>query len=276
MEIGLTMMPAEGGMAPDRLATEVEARGFESLFVGEHTHLPKSRPYTGEGSLPRAYYHTLDPFLFLTAAAAGSAQLRLGTSICLVVQRDPILLAKEVATLDTLSEGRFVFGVGAGWNVEEIANHGVDPAMRGALFCDRLRAMDAIWRDEYPEYHGRFVDFDAIYSWPKPAQQPRPPVLIGGSGERVIDRVLELADGWIPMAWDLPSLAPRIAELRARAADAARSVDITACAVIPTDENMDLALELGVDRALLQLESAPADDTLRQLDELTPWLDHIR
>src|SRR5919206_2840703 len=184
MKFGVTMFTTRYSIGPAELARAVEERGFESLFVPEHTHIPVSRrsPWPGGADLPDEYRETLDPFLALTAAAAATERLLLGTGICLVVERDPITTAKEVATLDHLSGGRFLFGVGAGWNAEEMQNHGTDPSTRFGLMRERVEAMKAIWTQDEAAYHGKHVDFDAMWSWPKPAQKPHPPILVGGRG----------------------------------------------------------------------------------------------
>ena len=269
MQIGVATFAAEGAIGPHDLGRAVEERGFGALFLGEHTHMPASRPPDAPGSLPWYYYRPLDPFLALSAAAVATDRITLGTAICLVVQRDPITLAKEVASIDALSGGRFQFGVGAGWQPEEIANHGTDPATRGALFRERVLAMQTIWTSEIAEFHGRYVDFTPLYSWPKPVQQPYPPVLVGGNGPKVVDRVLAFGDGWIPMAFDLESLAAPIADLRTRAAEQGRGdLPVTVCALAPTPENLARADELGVARVLFAIDAASADDTARQLDDL--------
>src|SRR5205814_9965333 len=200
MDFGVMMFPTDDAVALDELARMAEDRGFESLFFPEHTHIPASREtdYPGGGELPAMYSHTHDPFVALAIAAAATERLLIGTGICLVIERDPITTAKEVASLDQLSGGRFLFGVGAGWNREEMENHGTDPGRRFGIMRERIEAMKAIWTEDEAEYHGRYVDFDPIRSWPKPAQEPHPPVLVGGAGEKVLDRVLRSGDGWLP------------------------------------------------------------------------------
>jgi probable F420-dependent oxidoreductase len=269
MKFGVATFAAEGAIAPQELGRVVEERGFESLFLGEHTHMPASRPPDQQGSLPWYYYRPLDPFLALSAAAVTTDTIRLGTSICLVVQRDPITLAKEVASVDAISNGRFELGIGAGWQAEEIANHGTDPATRGALLRERVRAMQEIWTNELAEFHGRYVDFTSLYSWPKPVQQPYPPVLVGGNGPRVIDRVLAFGDGWIPMAFDIETLVAPLDDLRRRATDADHApFPVTVCALGPTPENLARAEELGITRVLFAIDAASPDDTTRTLDDL--------
>jgi probable F420-dependent oxidoreductase len=199
---GVTIFPTDEAIAPVELARAVEERGLDSLFVTEHTHIPASRrtPWPGGADLPREYWRTHDPFVALAAAAAVTRRIRLGTGVCLVVERDPIQLAKEVASLDVVSGGRFVFGVGAGWNREEMENHGVDYRTRWQLVREKVQAMRAIWTQEAPEFHGELVDFDPIWSWPKPVQPGGPKVLIGAQSKWVYERVADWGDGWMPIA----------------------------------------------------------------------------
>ncbi|MFB3053621.1 MAG: LLM class F420-dependent oxidoreductase, partial [Dehalococcoidia bacterium] len=216
MKFGVTMFPTDYSISPAELAGAVEERGFESLFFPEHTHIPASRrtPWPGGADLPREYSHTLDPFVALSAAATATERLRIGTGICLVVERDPITLAQEVASLDFISGGRFLFGIGGGWTLEEMENHGADPARRWKLLRERVLAMKAIWAEDEAEFHGRFVNFDPIWSWPKPVQKPHPPILVGGSGPHTFQRVVEYGDAWMPIAGrDETPLSERIAEL---------------------------------------------------------------
>jgi probable F420-dependent oxidoreductase len=196
----------------------LEEHGQSAVFFAEHTHIPASRetPYASGGELPAKYAHTYDLFVALTAAAVATTRLRIGSGICLVVERDPIITAKEVASVDHLSGGRFEFGVGAGWNREEMANHGTDPGTRMALLRERVEAMRAIWTQHEASYAGRYVKFERIWCDPKPVQRPYPPVLVGGAGPTVLDRVLAFGDGWFPNYGGDGTFA-RIAELRARA-----------------------------------------------------------
>src|SRR5919109_4158229 len=225
MKFGIAVFPTDDAADPGTIARLVEERGFESLFFPEHTHIPVSRrtPYPGGGDLPDMYARTHDPFVALTAAAMATERLLLATGICLVVERDPIITAKEVASLDHVSGGRFLFGVGAGWNEEEIENHGTDPRRRFGLMRERIEAMKAIWTQDEAEYHGRYVDFDPIWSWPKPVQKPHPPVLVGGLGSQVIDRAVAFGDEWMPnRLGDEERFLGRIAKLQQRASEAGR------------------------------------------------------
>jgi probable F420-dependent oxidoreductase len=219
MDFGAGSFPTHDGMGPGALARMLEERGQESLLFAEHTHIPASRetPWPAGGDLPAKYWHCYDLFVALTAAAAATTKLRVGSGICLVIERDPILTAKEVASVDHLSGGRMEFGVGAGWNREEMRNHGTDPRTRMALLRERVEAMKAIWTQEEASYAGEHVAFERIWSYPKPAQRPHPPVLVGGDGPTVLDRVLAFGDGWLPNYRPDSNLLERIRELHARA-----------------------------------------------------------
>ncbi|HEX6469054.1 MAG TPA: LLM class F420-dependent oxidoreductase [Streptosporangiaceae bacterium] len=268
MEFGVSTFITDEGIGPARLGPALEERGFESLFLAEHTHIPVRRqtPWPGGAELPRWYYRTLDPIVALTAAAAVTSRLKVGTGIALVIQRDPITLAKEMASLDVVSGGRAILGIGAGWNREEMRNHGTEPATRMALLRERVLAMKRIWTRDEAEFHGRFVDFDPIFSWPKPVQEPHPPVLVGGAGPTTFDRVIEFGDGWMPIfgrgTGDLPA---RIAELRTRAG---RHVPVTVFAVPPTPDAVRQLADAGVDRVLFSLPTVPEAETLARLDEI--------
>jgi probable F420-dependent oxidoreductase len=218
MDTGIGYFATHDAAGPGEVARLVEEHGHNALYFAEHTHIPASRetPYAGGGELPRRYAHTYDLFVALTAAAAATSQLRVGSGICLVIERDPIVTAKEVASVDHLSCGRMDFGVGAGWNREEMRNHGTDPRTRMKLLAERVEAMKAIWTADEASYSGRFVQFERIWSWPKPAQRPHPPVLVGGNGPGVIDRVLAFGDVWFPN-WSRGNVLERIPELRERA-----------------------------------------------------------
>lgn len=217
MDFGIGYFPTADALGPGELAAVVEERGFSSLVFAEHTHIPASResPWPGGGELPRKYTATFDLFVALTAAALATSRLRVGSGISLVIQRDPIITAKEVASIDVLSGGRFDFGVGAGWNREEMEHHGTDPRTRMRLLAERVEAMKALWTEREATFHGEFVNFDRVLMEPKPLQRPHPPVLVGGLGPTVIDRVLAFGDAWFPN-WT-PDITERAAELRSRA-----------------------------------------------------------
>ena len=273
MRFGLTTFPTEYSVQPAALAREAEARGFESLWFPEHTHIPASRatPYPAGGELPEEYKHTYDPFVALATAAAVTERLLIGTGICLVVERDPITTAKEVATIDRVSGGRFLFGIGAGWNREEMANHGTDPRRRFSLMRERVEAMKRIWADERASYSGEQVSFEPIYAWPKPLQQPHPPILVGGNSDGAIRRAVDFADEWIPNPETrLSALAERIAELERRAAEAGRGrIPVTFYGVKPELEALERYAEAGVDRAIFYLPPQPLDQLGELLDLYT-------
>ena len=271
MKIGIYVFATEYTIRIDELAREAEQRGFESLFVPEHTHIPASRrsPWPGGGDLPREYWHTLDPFVALAAAAAATSTLRLGTGICLLTERDPIVNAKEAATLDLLSGGRFELAIGAGWNAEEMENHGTAFATRFRVMSERARAMKVIWTEEEPEFHGEFVDFDPIWSYPKPVQRPNPPILVGGETDHTLRRVVDWADGWFPRGRGGFDPAEGMARLKAIADEAGRAmdtIDVSLFGAPPKPEALDQAEEAGVTRAILALPSNDQDDVLRRLD----------
>ncbi len=272
MHVGAFIFPTEYAIRIDELARALEERGLESLFVTEHTHIPVTRrtPWPGGGELPREYVHTLDPFVGLTAAAAATRRLRLGTGICLVIQRDPIVLAKEVASLDFVSDGRFEFGVGAGWNQEEIENHGTDFRTRFRVMRERVLAMKEIWTREAAAFHGEFVRFDPIWSHPKPVQKPHPPVLLAGESAHTLARVVEWGDGWIPRARPgVEAVLAGLADLRARAAAAGRDMKTISVSVFGPKadrETLDRYRSAGVTRVLLRLPSEGRETVLPLLD----------
>lgn len=271
MEFGVAQFSTDYSIEPGRLARLVEERGFESLWFTEHTHIPVSRetPRPGGGELPLEYSHANDPFVALSFAAAATERIKIGTAVCLVIEHDPIVLAKVVASLDRLSGGRFLFGVGAGWNREEMANHGTDPARRFGLMRERVEAMKAIWTEDEASYHGEQVRFDRIWSWPKPAQQPHPPVMIGGNGPKVIDRVLRYGDAWMPQHRHGNAIG-RIGELRRRAAEAGRArVPVVVFGVPAKAEVLAEYEQAGADRAVHWLPAAqrgPVEQALERFE----------
>src|SRR5690242_19473580 len=255
MDFGVGYFPTHDGMRPGEIARRVEERGQTALYFAEHTHIPASRetPWGGGRDLPRKYWHTYDLFVALTAAAEATTRLRVGSGVCLVTERDPITTAKEVASVDHLSGGRFEFGVGLGWNREEMRNHGTDPRRRLPVMTERLKAMREIWTNDEASLHGEHVDFERIWSWPKPAQRPHPPVLIGGGGPTVLDRVLDHGDGWFPQ-WHDENVFGRIAELRARAD---RYLQVQMLSVPPDPKALEQCERAGVDRVSVWLPSGP-------------------
>jgi len=266
MKFGISTFVTDESIAPGTLARAIEERGFDSLFVAEHTHIPLSRksPWPRGGELPRRYYRTLDPFIALTAAAAATERLLLGTGVALVVERDPIITAKEVASLDLVSEGRVIFGVGVGWNREEMENHGTDPRTRGKLMDERIRAMIQIWTKEEAEFHGRYVDFDPIGIWPKPVQKPYPPIYVGG-GRRAFERVAQFGDAWLANGLPPDKLEPMMGELREAAG---RDVPASVFNASGEPKDLEAYARLGVERVLLGLPTLPESETLDHLDNL--------
>jgi probable F420-dependent oxidoreductase len=254
MEFGVGYFATHDGIGPAQLARLLEEHGQSSLLLAEHTHIPASResPYPGGGDLPRKYARTYDLFVALTAAAVVTTKLRIGSGICLVIERDPIITAKEVASIDHLSGGRFDFGVGAGWNREEMRHHGTDPRTRMALLQERIEAMKAIWTQDEATYHGEFVNFDRVMSYPKPAQRPHPPILVGGHGPKVVDRVLAFGDAWLPNYDPDPGFFDRIAELHARAE---RPIEVQMLGVPADPQAIERIHAVGVTRAANWLPS---------------------
>jgi probable F420-dependent oxidoreductase len=273
MEIGAFIFPTEYSIRIDELARALEERGFESLFVTEHTHIPASRrtPWPGGGTLPKEYSHTLDPFVGLTAAAAVTSRLRVGTGICLVIEHDPIVLAKVVASLDLLSNGRVLFGVGAGWNAEEMEHHGTAFPTRFRVMRERVQAMKTIWAQDEAEFHGEFVNFDRIWSYPKPVQRPHPPVLLGGEGRHTLRRVVEFCDGWFPRGRaGVDVVLAQLRDLRAEAARVGRDPKTISVSVFggkPDPAALDRYREAGIDRYVLPLPSEGRERVLPILDQ---------
>ena len=267
MKFGIAIFPTDYAITMTELSPAVEQAGFESLWVAEHSHIPVSRetPWPGGAELPKHYWHTLDPFIALTAAALATKELRVGTGICLVVERDPIHTAKQVASLDHVSQGRFLFGIGGGWNKEEMADHGTDFSPRWKLLRERVEAMKAIWTQDVSEYHGDMVDFGPMWCWPKPIQKPHPPVILGGSGPNVLNRVVAYADGWMPNRGDVLS---RLAELRELATAAGRGDIPLTVYPAATSDDIEKMQDAGVDRCIWYVPADGRDQALARLDEL--------
>ena len=271
MDFGVFMFATEYTIRPDELARAAEERGFESLWFPEHTHIPTSQqsPWPGGGELPEEYLHTHDLFVALSMAAAVTTKLKIGTGICLVIERDPITLAKEVATLDVLSNGRLLFGIGGGWNAEEMENHGTDFRRRWKLLRERIEAMKVIWTQDSAEYHGELVNFDPIWSWPKPTQQPHPPIVLGAHGARGRQRVARYCDGWMPIPGRAADLKVEIGDLRAQAETAARdprSLTVSLFGVSTDEKALQAYADAGADRVIFALPPAGRDTVLRKLD----------
>jgi probable F420-dependent oxidoreductase len=258
-------------MRVDELARAAEERGFESLWLPEHTHIPTSRrsPWPGGPVLPREYSHTHDLFVALATAAAVTSRLRVAAGICLVVERDPITTAKEVASLDVLSNGRVLFGIGGGWNAEEMENHGTDFGTRWKLLRERVLAMKRIWTEDEPSFDGEFVRFGPLWSWPKPVQKPYPPILLGGHGPKALARVADYCDGWLPIGVRAGDLAAEIAALRRLAAEKGRdpaSIDVSVYGARMDAASIGALRDAGVQRVIFSLPSKGRDDLLPLLD----------
>jgi probable F420-dependent oxidoreductase len=271
MQIGLAIFPTDYSIHPAELGRAAEERGFESLWVAEHSHIPCSRdtPWPGGAELPKMYYDVADPFVALSMAAAATTKLKIGTGICLVIQRDPIQTAKQVASLDMLSNGRFLFGVGGGWNVEEMANHGTRFEGRWKLLRERIEAMKQIWTEDKAEYHGEHVDFDPIFAWPKPAQKPHPPIHVGGAYPGGMRRALRYGNGWIPIGSRDDNVVTHLPALREEAEKQDRSLDGFEVSVYGAPPNPSKLAELrdaGIHRAILFLPPAGQEDVVKVLD----------
>ncbi|WP_327370820.1 LLM class F420-dependent oxidoreductase [Streptomyces sp. NBC_01217] len=266
MKFGVSTFITDQGISPTALGAALEEREFDALFIAEHSHIPVDRktPYPAGGELPEMYYRTLDPFVALTAIGVVTERLLLGTGIALIPQRDPIIMAKEVASLDLVSGGRVILGVGIGWNREEMMNHGTDPATRGRLTDERLLAMRELWTEEKAEFHGEFVDFDPVFAWPKPVQRPHPPIYVGG-GEGAFRRVARLGDAWLALSTSPQEIGPQIERLRALAD---REVPVAVYAVPDDPEQVEGYGRLGVERLLFYVPTMPERETLEYLDRL--------
>ncbi|MFP6663576.1 MAG: LLM class F420-dependent oxidoreductase [Deltaproteobacteria bacterium] len=269
MDYGITIFFTDSSISPVELARAAEERSFESLWVAEHSHIPTSRatPFPGGDELPKMYYDVMDPFITLAAAAAVTTTLKLATGICLIPQRDPIQTAKSVASLDQISGGRFLFGVGGGWNEEEAGNHGVDDfKQRWKLMRERIEAMKEIWTKSKAEYKGDLVQFDPIYSWPKPVQTPHPPVLVGGTFPHGARRAVRYGDGWMPINPG-KALATQIKEFHQMCRDAGRAeLPVTLFAAPAKPDSLARCRDAGVSRAIFMLPAAGSEEILPLLD----------
>jgi probable F420-dependent oxidoreductase len=272
MRIGVYYFATDYGIDIRELARAVEERGFESLLLPEHTHIPKSRrtPFPGGGELPKAYSHSHDPFVALSFAASVTSKILLGTGVCLIPERDPIVTAKCVASLDQLSKGRLLFGIGGGWNVDEMENHGARYETRFKLLRERVLAMKALWTQEEASFHGEMVNFDPVWLYPKPEQRPHPPILLGGSTDYTVKRVVEFCDGWLPIA--RPPFNPKdaVARLRQFAAAGGRdfaTLSISVFAAPPDKSVLDQYRDLGIHRAVLAIPDLSRDEIIGVLDK---------
>ena len=277
MRIGVSMFATDYAIRIDDLAREAEARGFESLWVPEHTHIPSSRrtPWPGGAELPKEYSHSYDPFVALMFAAAVTSTIKVGTGICLVIERDTITLAKEIASLDRLSGGRFLFGIGGGWNAEEMEHHGTVFKTRFKKMVEQVQALKTIWTQDEAEFHGDFVDFEPLWSWPKPMQQPHPPIFLGGETSYTLQRVVDHCDGWLPRSRRPELVLQGIEELKERAARAGRdmkTISLTASGAPGDPKLLDSYRDAGCDRSILSLPSADRDTVLPILDKYTSFI----
>ncbi len=277
VDIGLTIFSTDLSVSVPELAREAEARGFKSLYLPEHTHIPTSRltpPPTGEDELPEEYKRTLDPFVALAAAAAVTDRIRLGTAVCLLAQRDPVVTAKAAATLDLLSGGRLVFGIGFGWNKEEMATHGVQFGRRRELVREKMLAIEQLWSADEAAFEGELVRVEPSWSWPKPMQRPRPPVLIGGAaGPKLFAHVAEYADGWMPIGGaGVADALPRLRDAMAEAGRRPEELRVVAVGVAPDAAKLDHYRAIGITEVALRLPSAPRAVVLKTLDQYLPYL----
>jgi probable F420-dependent oxidoreductase len=273
MHVGAAMFFTDYSLAPSELARALEQRGFESLWAPEHSHIPVSRlsPFPNGGDLPKQYYDVMDPFVTLTAAASVTTTLKVGTGVCLVQQRDPIQTAKLVASIDQVSGGRFLFGVGSGWNAEEMADHGTEFKTRFRVMRERVEAMKAIWTRSKPEYEGEFVKFPPMMTWPKPVQKPHPPVIVGGAFPHGARRAIAFGDGWVPHARrpEYGDVLPLLPQFRTLATEAGRDPATLPITVFGVPQDADLLAryrDAGVARVVFNLDPAKADEVLPVLD----------
>jgi len=277
MDFGVMMFPADFAMRVDELARAAEERGFESLWLPEHTHIPASRrtPWPGGGDLPKEYWRTHDLFVSMAVAAAVTTRLKVASGICLLIQRDPIITAKEVASLDVLSNGRVIFGIGGGWNVEEMGDHGTVFKTRWKLLRERVAAMKKIWTEDEAEFHGEFVNFDPIWQWPKPLQKPHPPIFLGGHSPQVLQRVVKYCDGWLPIGVRTHDIINGITALRRRAEAAGRdprSIAVTVFGAPADPEVVGKYRDAGAERITFGLPPAGRDKVLPILDRYAEFV----
>ena len=277
MHIGLFPFSTDYSMPIDQLAIAAEERGFDSIWLPEHTHIPASRltPYPGGGDLPKEYSHTLDPFVALGIAAGVTTRLKLATGICLAIEHQALTLAKTVATLDHVSNGRVMLGLGAGWNREEMENHGTVYASRFKKLEEQMQALKALWTEEEASFHGEFEDFERVWSWPKPLQNPHPPMVLGGETDHTLKRIVRYADGWLPRAMRPQVVTQGIERLHRFAAEAGRdpaSISVSAFAPPAKDEVIDGFRDAGIERVILMVPPQDEDDTRRRLDRYMAWV----
>ena len=281
MHFGASIFFTDSSITPAALGRALEERGFESVWAAEHSHIPLSRksPWGGGGDLPKQYYDVMDPFVTLTAAACASTTLKIGTGVCLVNQRDPIQLAKLVASIDQVSAGRFLFGVGNGWNQDEMENHGTVFATRHKLVRERIEAMREIWTKSKPEYHGEFVNFDPMMTWPKPVQKPHPPVIIGGVYPYAARRAVRYGDGWMPLAGrpaqygDVFDYVPKFREMLKEAGRDPETFPVSLFSSADDLDRLKRYRDMGIVRSVVSLPAAGEDVVLPILDR---WAELMR
>jgi probable F420-dependent oxidoreductase len=282
LAFGVSMFFTDYSMAPGELGRALEVRGFESVWAPEHSHIPLSRktPFPGGGDVPKKYYDAMDPFVTLTAAAMATKKLKVGTGVCLVAQRDPIQTAKLVASIDNVSNGRFLFGIGNGWNQDEMENHGTVFASRHKLARERVEAMKAIWTQSKAEYHGEFVNFDPMMTWPKPVQKPHPPVIVGGAFPYSARRAIRYGEGWIPQAArggysEIADMIPRFREMATEAGRDPTSIEVTVWFPKRDADLMKRYQDLGVSRVVFNLESERAETVLPVIDAIATLMREV-
>ncbi len=280
MHFGASMFCTDYSMTPAELGPALEERGFESFWAPEHSHIPLSRksPWGGGPELPKRYYDVIDPFVGLATAAMTTKKLKLATGVCLIIQRDALQLAKEVATLDLLSGGRFLFGIGAGWNREEMADHGTDPKTRIALMAERVDVLKTVWTETKPEYQGKFHSFEPMMTWPKPLQKPHPPILVGGAMPHAARRAIAYGDGWIPLGGRGADILEQLPRFRQMAAEAGREPYTLPVSVFGAQMDADMLKryrDAGIDRVVFSLELAKTDEVLPVLDQIAGLMESV-
>ena len=277
-QFGITMFPTDTAIGPVEVARAVEERGFDSLFFPEHTHIPASRatPFPGGGELPEMYWRAHDPFVALGAAATATDRIRLGTGICLVIERDPITLAKEIASLDTISDGRATIGIGAGWNREEMENHGADYKNRWAVVREKVLAMREIWNNEEAEFHGKYVDFDPIWSYPKPIQDNGPPIWIGANSKWVFDRIADYGDGWMPIGGLGSGNMERLKEAVETRGRRLEDIDLALFGAPPDAGEVRGRIGQGFDHVVFVVPPAKGDVVLPLLDHYAAVVEEVK
>jgi probable F420-dependent oxidoreductase len=283
MDFGAAIFFTDYSMGRVELGRALEERGVGALWAPEHSHIPLSResPFPAGGDVPKKYYDVMDPFVTLAAAAGATTRLQVATGICLVVQRDPIQTAKAVASLDQISSGRFLFGIGAGWNAEEMADHGTDFKSRFRVMQERVEAMKAIWTKSKPEYHGQFVDFPPMMTWPKPVQKPHPPVIVGGAFPHGARRAIAFGDGWVPHArrpqyGDVLGLLPQFHKLAVEAGRDPVTLPITVFGVAEDADLIKRYRDAGVARLIFNLPSAKSSEVLPVLDRCADLMRQVQ